>query len=259
MSQARMERKVYKLHMREGDGDRPTQPMKLLVLDVEGTLFKTKVRLPGTTIDSTIWQGIAYALGPEAAAAEVETHHKWHAGQYRNYMEWMADTIKVHQQHGLSKALFDSLVRSAEYNPGVSETLNAIDRNEYELVLISGGFRELARRPQLDFGIRHAFAACEYLFDREGRLNSFNLLPCDFQGKIDFIHLMLREYALAPSDWIFVGDGSNDVPIARAAPVSVAYGINPELRAAATLSVTDFRDLVPILTGSVYIPHVRRL
>ena len=50
--------------------------MKLLVLDIEGTIFKTKVRLPGTSLDSTVWQGIAYALGPEAVQAEVETHNR---------------------------------------------------------------------------------------------------------------------------------------------------------------------------------------
>ena len=221
--------------------------MKLLVFDVEGTLFKTSVRLPGTTIDSTIWQGIANALGAEAIEAEVQTHKNWHAGKYKSYLDWMADTIKIHQRHGLSESLFYSLINAAEYNPGVPETLRALRHNEYEAVLISGGFRELAKRAQIDFGIRHAFAACEYLFDGRGQLSGFNLLPCDFQGKIDFIKLMLREYGLADSDWIFVGDGVNDVPIAQSAPLSVAYGGNAALGAVATSWIDDFRDLVTVL------------
>lgn len=233
--------------------------MKLLVFDVEGTLFKTSVKLPGTTIDSTIWQGIANALGQEAIEAEIETHKRWHAGLYKSYLDWMADTITIHQRYGLSESLFSSLIRSAEYNPGVPEALQAIDRSEYELVLISGGFRELARRAQLDFGIRHVFAACEYLFNRTGQLTGFNLLPCDFHGKIDFIKLMLREYGLRESEWIFVGDGSNDVPIAEAAPLSIAYGGNRALRAAATVAINDFRDLRSILQAQTSdVVHERR-
>jgi len=61
--------------------------MKLLVLDVEGTLFRAQVRLPGTTIDSTIWQGIANALGPDAIREEVATHKKWASGGYSSYTE----------------------------------------------------------------------------------------------------------------------------------------------------------------------------
>ena len=224
--------------------------MKLLVLDMEGTLFQTKIRLPGTKIDSTMWQAIAYALGPEAISAEVETHARWHRGEYRSYLDWMKDTIQIHQRCGLKEALFRNLIAAAEYNVGVPNTLASIDRTKYELVLISGGFRELAARAQIDFAIRHAFTACEYIFDKAGLLSGFNLLPCDFDGKLDFIKLMLREYGIGPKDWIFVGDGANDVPIAKAAAVSVAYKGHPELKAVSTLSIDNFSELSILFDGS---------
>jgi phosphoserine phosphatase len=224
--------------------------MRLLVLDIEGTLFRTTIRLPGTVIDSTIWQGIAHALGPEAIHDEVRTHEQWHERKYRSYLDWMRDTIRIHQRHGLTAEVFHRLIAAAEYNPGVQETLARVDRAAYELVLISGGFRELARRAQIELGIVHAFAACEYFFSPSGALTGFNLLPCDFAGKIDFIHLLLREYGLGPQDWVFVGDGTNDVPIAQAAPVSVAYAATPELRHHATYTIDKFTDLVAILAQS---------
>ena len=68
-----------------------------------------------------------------------------------------------------------------------------------------------------------------------------------FEGKIDFIKLMLRELRCGENDWIFVGDDKNDVPIAKAAPVSVAYRAVPELKAVATYSIEDFAQLQPIL------------
>ncbi len=221
--------------------------LKLLVFDVEGTLFQTKIRLPGTSIDSTIWQAIADALGPGAVSAEVETHGRWHRGEYRSYLDWMKDTIRIHQQYGLTERLFRRLIATAEYNAGVPETLASIDRSKYEMLLISGGFRELAARVQSDFAIRHAFAACEYIFDVGGNLSGFNLLPCDFDGKLDFIRLMLREYGLGANDWVFVGDGANDVPIAKAATVSIAYRGHPELKAVARHSLDSFAQLNALL------------
>jgi phosphoserine phosphatase len=222
------------------------------VLDLEGTLFRTAIRLPGTSIDSTIWQGIANALGPAAVADEVRTHERWHRGEYRSYLDWMKDTIRIHQEHRLTAGLFSQLIAAAEYNETVPETLAAIDRRKYEILLISGGFRELAARAQLDFAIRHVFAACEYMFDADGLLSGYNLLPCDFKGKIDFINLMLREYGLTERDWLFVGDGLNDVPIAGAAPVSVAYSAHHELRAVATHCIERFSDLLNV------VPELRR-
>jgi phosphoserine phosphatase len=221
--------------------------MKLLVLDVEGTIFQTDVRLRGTSIDSTIWQAIAHALGPEAIREEVETHKKWENGAYSSYLEWMKDTISIHQRHGLSSTIFEKLISAAEYNTGVLETLSQIDQAEYKLLLISGGFRELAARAQRDLKISHAFAACEYLFGNDGSLESYNLLPCDFEGKIDFIELMLREYGLSSGDWLFVGDGANDVPIAKAAPVSIGYRPHPVLKKVVTYAIEHFTQLMEIL------------
>lgn len=221
--------------------------MKLLVFDVEGTLFKTDVRLPGTTIDSTIWQGIAQALGPGAVKAEVETHRRWERGDYSSYLNWMKDTIEIHKTFKLSQALFKSLINGADYTPGVIEALTKLDRRRFEPVLVSGGFRELATRAQLDLEIHHAFAACEYFFDDDGNLKSYNLLPCDFEGKIDYIRLMLREYGLSQDDWVFVGDGINDVPVATAAPLSVGYRPHPDLEKVVDYTMNEFADLPALL------------
>ena len=221
--------------------------MKLLVLDVEGTLFEAGVRLPGTDIDSTIWQAIAHSLGSEAIAEETATHGRWEAGKYKNYLAWMEDTIDIHRRHGLSEGRFRSLIASAIYNQGVADVLPRIDRNKYEIILVSGGFRELAARVQRDFLVKHAFAACEYFFGDDGLLHSWNLLPCDFAGKLDFVQLMLREYGLDEKQWLFVGDGKNDVRIAEKAPYAIGYRPHPELKRVCRTSIQNFAELPHLL------------
>jgi phosphoserine phosphatase len=221
--------------------------MKLLVLDLEGTIFRTDIRLPGTSITSTIWQGIADALGPQAIKEEVATHERWKKGDYRSYIDWMEDTIAIHIRYGLTREQFDQVISSAEYNESVPNTILQLDRSRYEPVIVTGGFRELARRAQHDLGIIHAFCACEYIFGDDKKLKSYNLLPCDFEGKIDFIRLMIHEYKLLDSDWVFVGDGANDVHIAKEAPLSIGYKPHPDLKSVVTECVENFNEILSIL------------
>jgi phosphoserine phosphatase len=63
--------------------------MKLLVFDVEGTIFEAKYKIEGTDYSSTLWQPIAHSLGEAAEQEERETHIKWKNKEYSNYMEWV--------------------------------------------------------------------------------------------------------------------------------------------------------------------------
>lgn len=221
--------------------------MKLLVFDVEGTLFKTTIKLPGTNLDSTIWQSLAKALGAGAIEEEVETHNKWKNKEYSSYLDWMKETIAIHRKYNLRQSLFEQVISSAQYNEGVVETIKSIDRSKYEIVMVTGGFRELTIRAQKDLNIIHSFAACEYFFDDDGILCAFNLLPCDFEGKIDFINLMLREYKINSQDWIFIGDGANDVPIAQHAPISIGYRPHCDLTGVVDYKIDHFDELLKII------------
>jgi phosphoserine phosphatase len=220
--------------------------MRLLVLDVEGTLFEPGVLLPGTSLTSSMWQAIASMLGSAAEAEEVATHQKWQSGGYANYMAWMAATIEIHVKHGLTESQFRSVVEASRYNEGVVEAITRIDRDSFTPILVSGGFRALADRAVVDLQIHHSFAACDYIF-RDGRLAGYNLLPSDFTGKIDFVRLMLSEYRLAADEWVFVGDGGNDVPVASAAPASIGYRPHPDLAAVVTNAIDDFSQLSEVL------------
>ncbi len=221
--------------------------MKLIALDVEGTIFKTRIRLPGTTIDSTIWQSLADSLGDKAVEEEIATHSNWSEGKYRTYIEWMQDTISIHRRHGLTQQVFQTVINSAEYNDGATDVLRSLVDAGHTLVLVTGGFKELAARAQRDTGIIHAFAACEYMFNRQGTLEGYNLLPCDFHGKLDFISLMLKECGAEGSDWVFIGDGANDVPIAEAAPISIGYRPHEVLKPAVTHVVHSFDEIPSLL------------
>ena len=116
--------------------------------------------------------------------------------------------------------------------------------------MISGGLKNLANRAIRDLGIDHTFAAAEYFFDpSSGRLVNWNIIPCDYEGKIDFMRLMMREYGISPQDCAFIGDGVNDIPLAKEVGTSIAFNARKELQEVCTHSVNqpDGKDLKAIL------------
>ncbi len=219
--------------------------MKLIVCDVEGTIFKANYRIKGTDFASTMWQPLAQRLGEAAIVAELETHRKWDNKEYSNYIEWVEDTVEIHKHHKLHIDIFNGLVAEAEYNDGVIDFFEKLDRNKYIPVLVSGGFQELVRRAQKDLNIKYGYGACEYEFDPvTGYLSSHTMTPCDFEGKYQYVNALFAIYNLNPNkDWVFIGDGKNDIHIAGKAPF--AYGINshPELAKIVNFNATSFSEL----------------
>lgn len=223
--------------------------MKILAMDVEGTLFEATFHIDGTEYPSTMWQPIARELGSAALEEEKETHEKWDRKEYDNYLDWVKATIEIHRKYNLKKDTFLKLVKAAEYNTGVEEFFNQLNRNEWIPVLISGGFQELIRRAQNELDIEYGCGACEYNFDQAGNLESYHIQATDFEGKVGYIYTLLDMLHLnKDTDWVYVGDGRNDAPIARKAPM--AFGINPHpdlMAVDGLIEISSFMDLVPYL------------
>jgi phosphoserine phosphatase len=227
--------------------------VKLGFFDLEGTLLRKAVE--GTHgVAPSAWTLIAQELGEKALAEEEETKRKWNNGEYFGYLDWMADTIKIHQKYSLTQTFFQAIMDSAEYHPGVRETFSELNKNEVITTLITGGFKAQADRAQIDLGINHAFAGCEYFWGRDGQIKGWNLLPCDYEGKVVFMEQVMREYQAEPENCFFVGDGSNDIPLARAVGTSISFNGSPQLEEVVTHVVRqeegreDFKEILQYIS-----------
>ena len=96
--------------------------------------------------------------------------------------------------------------------------------------------------------IDHSFVACEYFWSSDGELVHWNLLPCDYEGKVDFMKLIIGEYGLTPDECICVGDGRNEIPLAKTVGISIAFNGVKELQAVTTHAINqekeDFREIL---------------
>lgn len=226
--------------------------MKLLVCDVEGTLFMPHIA-KDSEHPSYIWSALATHLGPCAVLEENETHRKWKSGFYgdptngESYMAWVKDTINIHKRHGLTKQGFDQVIRSAQYYTGCQEFFQKLNRNEYIPILISGGIKQFSSRAceELNIDEANSYTSCSYFF-YNGKLDTDLALvnTSNFFGKHDLVKVALRKYGLGEKDWIFIGDGPNDVSVAKEAPVSIGISPLPELKAVVDYAFCDFSDLM---------------
>lgn len=217
---------------------------------MEGTLFKKIYKNSKGNTAPSAWTLIAEYLGKEALKEENKTKDKWNNGEFAGYVEWMENTIKIHKKYGLNKIFFDNVISKIQYYPGVKETFKEFKKAGLRMALISGGFKAQADRAQKDLKIDHAFSACEYFWDEKGNLIHWNLLPSDYEGKLDFMNLIMKEHGLKKEECAFIGDGKNDIPFAKAVGLSIAFNAAPELQKVSTHSINqpegkeDFREVL---------------
>ena len=204
---------------------------KLIVCDVEGTIFKANYQIDGVDYASTMWQPLAHALGKEGVSTEQELAKKWEKGEFEYYLDWVDATFEMHKKLGLEKTVFKRLVNNAEYVDGVKEFFANLDRDQYIPVLISGGFQELVDRAMKELNIDYGIGACSYIFNNKGKLSARTLFPSDFTGKSDYVEMHIKQFGLNLfSDWVFIGDGKNDKYIAEIAPIAFAINGHEELK-----------------------------
>lgn len=233
--------------------------LKIIFMDLEGTLLRKAYHLDNSKVAPSAWTLLAEALGSEALKEEEETKDRWNAKGYAGYVEWMEDTIRVHQKYGLTRTLFEKVMHSVEIIPGVPEAVQEVHSLGMRSAIITGGFKFLADKLQRQLKVSHSFAGCEYFFYENGQIEHWNLLPADFEGKVDFMKLTMKEHRIDPGEALFVGDGNNDMALAKEVGVSVAFNAQPGLRGVCTYAIDqphgaeDFRPVLDVLRANGHI------
>lgn len=212
---------------------------KIWFFDMEGTLLQKDFSLDNGKVAPSAWTVLAKLISEECYLEEELSKDRWNAGEYNGYLDWMKDTIRIQQEHGIKKWHVDEIVKSAKLHNGAHELIKAIKTTNAKIVLISGGIKALADKVQRELKIDHAFSACEYFFDDCGNLDFYNLLPTDNEGKASFMQQIVKEYGVDPSECAFVGDGKNDEFLARVVGLSIAFNAQKELVEVSNFSIVQ--------------------
>lgn len=224
---------------------------KIIFLDMEGTLLQSHKVFDNGKVAPSSWTVLASEIGDECLKEEEASKDRWINGEYPNYLAWMLDTVQIHKKYKLNKSTFEKVMSSVKWTHGLAPAFDAFHSWNAITVIVSGGFKYHADQLQSELKIDHSFCGCEYFFDEStGLIKHFNLLPADVEGKVDFMKLMTKEYNATPSECAFIGDGMNDVPLAKAVGCSIAFNAQPQLKEVASRIIEqpdekeDFRAVV---------------
>lgn len=216
--------------------------IKLVVFDQDGVLYNVGSKEKPSKGLST-WQQIAEAIG--ALKEDNQLYKRWSRGEFSSYLEWMEASVKMHQNQGLTKEKYFSVINNLPYTPYAKETIAELKKRGYLTAIISGGYHAQAIRAKKELELDYVFAACEYIFDKE-KLRDWVLIPCGYYGKVEFLKALIKGLGLSLEQCAAVGDGFNDVPLAKKVGLSIAFNAGEELKKVAKV-IIDKRDLREIL------------
>ena len=204
---------------------------------MEGTLLEKNSSLDNGKVAPSAWTVLAKEISEACFIEEEKTKDLWLTNKYISYTQWMKETVEIQIKHGMNESHLKTVLSKAKIQNGAVELIQFLKNKGYLTVLISGGFKELADLTQRKLKIDHAYSACEYFFDSYGNVEHFNLLPTDEEGKLVFIRHLASEYNSDLDSCIFIGDGKNDVFIAKNVGTSIAFNAQKELKDVATFIV----------------------
>ncbi len=200
---------------------------KLIAFDMDSTLINIEC------VDE-----IADIVGRKAEVAEItEAAMRGEIADYKDSLRRRLALLAGVPEAALQK-VYDERLR---LNPGVETFVSACRAAGLKTLLVSGGFtffsERIRQRLQLDFarantlGVAHG-RLTGTLFDRpwgdivDGAEKRRVLLEvCELMG-------------IGPEQAIAVGDGANDLPMMKAAGLSIAYHPKPAVLEQAMLSIT---------------------
>ena len=194
---------------------------KLVVLDVDSTLIRQEVI-----------ELLAAHVGREAEVAAVTER------AMRGEIDFAASLReRVAVLEGLPASAIDDVAAAVRLSPGAKVLVQTLLREGHAVAAVSGGFSQVL--DPLAAHLELTRAAANELEIQDGVLTGRVAgRIVDRAMKAEAMGQWAQELGVAPEDVMAVGDGANDIDMARAAGLSVAYRAKPALREVADTQVS---------------------
>lgn len=194
---------------------------KLVVLDVDSTLIRQEVI-----------ELLAAHVGREAEVAAVTER------AMRGEIDFAASLReRVAVLEGLPASAINDVAAAVRLSPGAKVLVQTLLREGHAVAAVSGGFSQVL--DPLAAHLELTRAAANELEIQDGVLTGRVAgRIVDRAMKAEVMGQWAQELGVAPEDVMAVGDGANDIDMARAAGLSVAYRAKPALREVADTQVS---------------------
>jgi len=200
-------------------------------------LVRDRVRVVAMDMDSTLItieciDEIAGRLGIKAEVAAITASAMRGEIDFTESLERRVALLSGLPVGELER-VYDDLVR---LSPGAERMLEAFRTAGAKTLLVSGGFTFFTDRLAARLGFDET--AANTLEIDAGRLTGRVISPIvDGVAKAARLSAMRKRLVAGDGVALAIGDGANDVPMLKAADISVAYHAKPVVRAAATYAI----------------------
>jgi phosphoserine phosphatase len=200
-------------------------------------LVRDRVRVVAMDMDSTLItieciDEIADTLGIKSHVAAIT------ASAMRGEIDFKESLKRrVALLEGLSESVLERVYEERlRLSPGAERMLSGFKAVGAKTLLVSGGFTYFTDRLKLRLGFDET--ASNTLEIADGRLTGRVAEPIvDAGEKAARLSSMRKRYASSDGIVVAIGDGANDLPMLKAADVSIAYHAKPLVRAQASYAV----------------------
>jgi len=203
--------------------------MKLAVFDFDSTL------MDGETIDF-----LAEPLGLKDKVASITEM------AMRGELDFFESLVmRVKLLEGLEEKKVDEICHNLPIMPGADETIKALKKDGYKVVVFSGGFRNATSYYKNTLGYDADFS--NFLHSKNGILTGLvggEMMRSEAKG--DMLKRLQSILGVSEKDTLVVGDGANDLSMFKYAEVRVAFCAKDVLKKEANIIIEE-KDLTKIL------------
>ena len=145
---------------------------------------------------------------------------------------------------GAPEAILQKVRENLPLMDGFEQMVAVLKQHGWRLAIASGGFDYFADYLKTQHGLDAAFANQLEIID--GKLTGKVLgKVVDAQYKAEVLQALAAQFEIAPTQWVAVGDGANDLPMLHTASLGVALHAKPKVQAQAK-TVVNFGDLTAL-------------
>ena len=205
--------------------------------------------LDGTLVDDTIYIWKTLHEGFNTDRVERKKAYEDYFARRITYEEWFQHDLKLLRAAGATRDGIIQMCRALKPMRGAMETLAALRDAGLAVAVISGSIQTVLDVLFSDFAFDDVLINRIH-FNDGGEIDGGIHTPFDVEAKADGLRHLCTKFGIATERAVFVGDNENDVWIAKAAGLSIAFNCKSDALAALCDVEIHKKDLRLIL------PHV---
>ncbi len=165
-----------------------------------------------TLINENTWYDLNLAMGI-TAEEDQEMFKRWSSGKL-SYVAWQKELERLYITRGkATKERIICIINQYSYATGAQTAITDLQKNGYQLSLISGSIDLLVKKVADELKIPLYSANNSFTFDVNGYLSAINCLGEDNEVKVIQLQDHCQELGIDITQVACVGDGDNDQEI----------------------------------------------